>query len=149
MGKRKSQAKQPIVNRTREQILADLKGNAEFARKMEFTKQQFYPALCAASTSIDDAQMLLSGFNTAIMQEFLSKMKETPLSALKLEDKLEMGSEKYQENRVLLDLFKDMNVYEAKDYIEGMRNELALFIAEEQKERPLSDLKVKWLDELT
>ena len=56
------------VHKTKEQILAQLKANTEFKAKMSFVKEKFYPALCKASTSIDDATILLSGFNNVIME---------------------------------------------------------------------------------
>lgn len=140
--------KQPRINKTKDELLADLKGNEKFQEKMAFTRDKFYPALCNASVSIDDASILLSGMNTMIMQEFLGKMKDVKLSELNLQNKLEPTNLKFDESKALLDLFAEMNVFDAKDYIEGMRNEINLFLTEEAKERPLKDLKVKWLDQL-
>lgn len=139
---------QPRHNKTKEELIADLKSNEKFQEKMKFTREVFYPALCAATTSIDDASILLSGFNTTIMQEFLGLMKEKTLKDLDLDKKLEPTNLKFQESKDLLALFNDMSVFDAKDYIEGMRNEIQLFLTDEAKNRPLSSLKTKWIDEL-
>lgn len=136
------------VFRKKEEIIADLRKNKEWQARMKFTKEVFFPALCEASVSIDDALILLGGFNTAIMQEFLALMKEKKLSELNLENKLDANNEKSVEMKHLLSLFSDMSVFDAKDYIEGMRNELQLFLTEENKVRKLSDIKPKWLDEI-
>lgn len=138
----------PRLNKSKDQLMTELKSNEKFATKMKFTKEVFYPALCAATTSIDDASILLGGFNTVIMQEFLASMKDKTLKDLNLGDKLDPFNNKMDECKALLALFEDMSVFDAKDYIEGMRNEIQLFLTEEAKERPLTDLKVRWLDEL-
>lgn len=135
-------------HKSKEELLADLKNNKDFQEKIKFAREVFYPALCQASTSIDDAQILLSGFNTTIMQEFLSLMKEKKIKDLALVDKLDQTNPKFAEMSALLGIFSDYTVFDAKDQIEGMRGELALFITDEMKERPLSSLKTKWVDQL-
>lgn len=135
-------------NKTKEELLNNLKGNKDFQVKMKFTREKFYPALINATTSIDDASILLSGFNTIIMQEFLGLMKEKKLGDLKLDTKLDPTNEKFKASKDLLNLFKDMSVFDAKDHIEGMKNEIELFKNEEMKERGLETLKTKWIDEL-
>lgn len=125
-----------------------MKANVDFQKKMAFVREKFYPALCEAASSIEDATMLLSGFNTVLMQEFLGIMKEKKVSELSLGGKLDAMSDKFKENTALLDLFTDLTVFEAKDYIEGMKGEIELFKSEEMRERPLSSLKTKWADEL-
>lgn len=134
--------------KSKEEILKDIKTNTDFQKRMTFVKEKFWPALVEASTSIEDAKMLLTGFNNIIMQSFLALMKEKQIKDLGLAAKLDAKSDKFLENQKLLELFIDMDVYTAKDYIEGMRNELDTFIMDELKVRPLSSLKVKWIDEV-
>lgn len=139
--------KSPKVVRTKEELLADLRSNAEFIAKMKFVKEKFWPALVGASTSIDDASMTLSGFNSAIMEKFLGFMKEKKVNDLGLEDLLDKDSEKHEESKTLLDLFSDMDVFTAKTHIESMKGEIETFKLDEMRTRPLSSLKTKWLDE--
>lgn len=140
--------KEPRAQKSKEQLLAELRNNAQFQKKMKFTREVFYPALHEASTSVDDAVMLLSGFNTAIMQEFLGLMKVKTVKDLDLSSKLDVKAEKAPEMKKLLELFNDMSVFEAKDLIEGMRNEINLFQSEFWKERRLNDLPAKWIDQI-
>lgn len=140
-----SKPKKPV--RTKEQIISDLRANKDFQSKLQFTKEKFWPALCKASTSIDDANLLLNGFNTTLMQEFLGLMKEKTIKDLKLEERLDGTNERKGEFMELLSIFDGMTVFEVKDHIEGMRNEIALFLTEEQKKRQLIELKPQWLDE--
>ncbi len=140
--------KKKRINRTREQIIADLHGSKKFQEDMSFVKDQFYPALCEASKSIDDATMFLSSINTIMMEEFLGFMKDKTFGDLKLESKLDPKDEKHEELKKLLTILSPKSVYEAKSYIEGMRSEIQLFLNEENKERPLKSLKTNWLSEL-
>ncbi len=48
-----------------------------------------------------------------------------------------------------LGIFKDMNVFEAKGHIEGMKGEIETFLVDEQRSRGLDTLKPKWLDDVT
>ncbi len=140
--------KEKKVVKSKQQLIKELQDNSKFKAKMKFTREMFYPALVAASTSIDDAQNLLGSLNTMIMQEFLSDMKEKKFSDLKLEDKLDKDNPKYTEFIAMLDLFKDLNVFDAKDCIEGMRSEIELFMKDEREKRTLDTLEVKWVDQL-
>lgn len=134
--------------RSKEQILADLKKNAEWVAKLKFAKEVFYPALCDASTSVVDAGFLLEGFNNQIMESFLGLMKEKKIKDLALDLKLDAKSPKFEEFKKLLALFSEMSVFEAKNHIEGMKGDLEKFKQDEFSERPLSSLKAKWIDEL-
>jgi len=136
------------VFKNKDEVIADLKKNAEFTQRMKFVKETFYPALCEASMNIEDAGMLLAGFNDMIMQEFLGRMKEVKMIDLKLENKLDKTSPKYEQNKKMLALFDGCNVFEAKQYVEGMRGEIETFKRDEMQDRPLSSLKTKWVDQL-
>lgn len=141
--------KKKRINKTREEVLKDLKSNSRFVEKMKFTKEEFYPALLKASKSIDDASSFLSSINNIMMEKFLGYMKEKNFGELKLGEMLDPKDEKYEELKAMLALFDNKSIFEAKEYVEGMRNEISLFLGEEAKERSLSSLKTKWLDELT
>lgn len=130
----------------KEEVLKRLRTNQKFQADLKFAKEVFYPALCKASTSVEDAQMFLSSISSIMMSEFLGLMKERKFGDLKLVDKLDAKSGKYDEIIELLGIFEDKNVFEAKDLIEGMKSEIALFVREENERRPLSDLKAKWID---
>lgn len=139
-------AKKPVKSPlTREEVIAQMNNNAEFKKRMKFIKTEFYPLLCETADSIEDASTFLGGFNTALMQAFLGLMKEKQFSDLKLDEAISGEFGKY---KALLQLFNGMTIFEAKDYIEGMKNEIALFKQDEDRNRPLKDLKAVWLDEI-
>lgn len=140
--------KEPRALKSKEELISDLKNNQDFQKKIKFTREKFYPALLKANPTIEDASTWLSGFNTALMQEFLSRMKDVKMSELKLGLKLEATSDQFLQFQELVLLFDDMTVFEAKDHIEGLRGEIDLWKQDENRERKLSDLKVKWIDDL-
>ncbi len=138
----------PRVNKSKEQILHEMKSNADFQKKIKFTREQFYPALLKADPSIEDAVMWLGGFNTAIMNALLETMKTTKMKDLNLTLKLDAMSDQFLPFSELVQLFDEQTVFEAKDNIEGLKGEIALWQQDESRERKLADLKTKWIDEL-
>lgn len=144
---KKSRAKGKSIKSplTREEVLYKIKSNQHFQERMKFTKEQFWPTLCEVSDSIEDATIFLEGFNTALMQSFLGLMKEKKFKDMELDTKIAGDYEKYKK---VIVLFDDMDVFTAKDAIEGMKNEIELFRREEDRTRKLNSLTPKWLDEL-
>ncbi len=135
------------MNRSKNQIKAEMKLKSEdFKKRMAFIKDEFWPALCEASESVEDAGILLTGFNNQIMESFLGLMKERTIADLELETHLDTKSPKYAENMKLLNLFADHTVFDAKAQLEGMKGEIETFKHDEMSERPLSSLKPKWID---
>lgn len=125
--------------------MTSMKQNAEFQKRMKFIKEQFWPLLCETAGSIEDASTFLGGFNTALMQAFLGLMKEKQFKELRLDEKIAGAFASY---KPLLQLFDEMDVMTAKDYIEGMKGEIAIFQQDENRTRKLSSLTPKWADEI-
>lgn len=133
---------------TTEQILEQTRKNAEFKDKMDFVKNKFYPALCNATTSINDALQNLTIINSVIMEKFLARMKEVTVKEIDIYTNLSADDPQYEGLKAMLGLFDEMNVFDAKQYLEGMKDEINTFLSDEQKERKLEELKTKWIDEL-
>lgn len=140
--------KQKRVVKTKEELLKEMANNVKFQEKLKFTKEKLYPAIVEASDNIDDAKMFLSSINNVLMERFLGEMKKLTFKDLKIVEGLDSKGDKFGQYEKLLRLFDDMSVFDAKDYIEGMRNEIDIFITDEMRGRPLSSLKTKWIDEL-
>jgi hypothetical protein len=148
MSKQQEKRKPKNKIRTREEILRDMKKSDEFIKKMKFTKEQLYPAVVKASKNVEDAKIFLTSLSNMIMQKFLSKMKEIKFSELKLDESLSISDEKYLYYKELLALFNEMNVFDSKELIEGMKGEIDLFVREKMENTKLEDLPVRWLDEI-
>src|ERR1035437_4656092 len=135
MFNKKNKAKQSEA-----QKLQAIQRKEEFDVKLKFIKEQFYPALCKATTSIEDALQNLTIINSIMMEKFLGKMKETTMKDINIYTNLSMSDPNYEALKSMLELFDDKNVFETKEYFEGMRGEISLFLNDEQKERKLEDL---------
>jgi predicted metal-dependent hydrolase len=144
--KRNKRAGSP-TNKTKEELIADLQKNAVWLAKMKFVKNIFYPALCKATNSIEDALQNLTIINSVIMEKFLGKMKEVKMRDIDIYSNLAKDDPHYENMKEMLGLFDDLSVFEAKEYLEGLKQEINLFLNEEQRERKLEDLKTRWMDE--
>lgn len=140
--------RKPQHHATKKELLANLKANAEWMAKMSFVKEQFFPALTKATTSIEDALSNLSIINTVILDKFLSRMKEVKMRDIDIYANLSISDPQYDGLKAMLELFDDKSVFDAKELFEGMRAEINMFLAEEQKERKLEDLPTRWIDEM-
>lgn len=128
--------------------MSEMKNNVHFIKKMKFVREDLFPALCNASDNIEDAKMFLSSINTVIMERFLERMKTLTFKDLQIIEGLDKDGDKFGQYQKLLALFDDVSVFDAKDYIEGMRSEIDVWVADELKSRPMSSLKTTWIDEL-
>ena len=64
--------KEPRVNLTAEELGKKM----EIARKRSIIVDKFYPALCTATISVDEAKMFIQAASSLIMEEVLQTMKE-------------------------------------------------------------------------
>lgn len=128
-------------------IIDKAKQMTEAMRLRKFVKEKLYPSLLETSTSIDDAKFLLGSFGNMIMQEFLAMMKEKKMSELKLVEKLDPASPQYAGYKKIVELFNDENVFDARELIDGMKNEIQFMVDNELKGRKLETLKTNFLNE--
>ncbi len=140
--------KQKRVLKSKDELLKEMKGNAHFIAKMHFVREKLYPAVVDLGDSVDETKMFLSSINNVLMEKFLGKMKELTFKDLQIIAGLDAKGEKFDKYSALLALFDDMSVFDAKDYLEGMRSEIDTWVNDELKEKKMSDLKVKWIDQL-
>ena len=136
------------IPKTREQLIAELKSSDKWKEKMLFAKTKFYPALCDLDTNVDDTKVFLTSINSVMMEKVIQGMKTMKFGDLKLAESLDPKDADYEGYVKLLNLFNEMTAYDAKDLIEGMRNEIATFENDLMKNTKLINLPVKWLDEI-
>lgn len=134
--------------KTREQLVAELRSNADFQRKLAFVRDQLYPALTDATTSVDDAVQNLSIINSVVMESFLGFMKDKKMKELDLASKLQPNDPFYEKLVHFIGLVDDLSVFEGKELLEGLRNEIGLFQTEYWKTKKLDELPQKWIDQI-
>ncbi len=142
-----SSTKKKVHENLSEEELKKKTAQIEMVKSMRiFVKDNFYPALLDSTDSIDDAKFLLSSFSNMLMEQFLGQMKEKKFVELELHKKLDKASPKYKKYIELLAIFGDKSVYDARELIEGMKNEIEVMISNEMKERPLNSLKTMFYE---
>ncbi len=133
--------------KTEEQVLAEKEERVQEVKRMRsFVKNKLYPALLLATTSIDDAKFLLGSLSSMMMEQFLAQMKETKFIDLKLHLKLDKQTPNYKHFLNLLAMFSGETVYNSRELIEGMKNEIQMMIDTELKDRKLETLKTNFLE---
>lgn len=133
-------------NKTKEQLIKEMQNLAKVKKYRAFVKDQFFPLVVKASTSVDDAKFWLTAFANMLTEQFLSKMKETKFSDMKLEEKLDKKDPHYEDFKAILKLFEEENVYSARELIDGMKGEIEMMITMEMKERKLDSLKTNFFE---
>ncbi len=133
------------INKSKDQILSRIQDVEKAKVHRKFVRNEFFPALCESTDSINDADTFLQSFSTMIMENFLQLMKEKKFSEFNLAEKLSKDSPKYDQIQKMLHLFDNMSMREAQDLIEGMKNELRTFYRDEMNDRKLESLKTRWL----
>lgn len=132
--------------KSKEEIAQGMKNIQEAKKLRVFVKDVFYPQLIKSTKSIDDAKFLLSSFSNMVMEQFLSQMKEKKFIELGLEKKLDKASPSYKDYLDLLGLFVDFSVYDTRELIEGMKQEIEANITAELKDRKLDTLKTQFYE---
>jgi len=110
-----------------------------------FVKDKFFPALCKATESINDADIFLQSFSSMIMDTFLQQMKDKKFEDLSLASKLDQNSPKYKEITTLIHLFDGMSLRDAQHLIDGLKDEIRMFYKRDMGSRKLDTLMIDWL----
>ena len=133
---------EPRVERTKEEIAREM----EVARKGKIVVHTFYPALTAATVSIDEAKMLLRAISTLMMEEVMKTMKERKFSDISpaILKVLTEDGERVEEIKELLAVFEKENLFVSREIIEGMSNAIEQMLIEDQQGRTLDTLKPDW-----
>lgn len=118
-------------------------GKAMELRK--FVRDEFFPALCEATDSINDADMFLQSFSTMIMETFLHSMKEREFGEFDFVKKLDPQSPKFEAMKKMLQLFNNRTLRESQDLIDGFKDEMRFFYKKEMQDRKLDSIKFNWL----
>src|SRR6187549_1775103 len=109
-----------IQPKTKEEIAREM----EVARKGKIVVHTFYPALTAATVSIDEAKMLLRAISTLMMEEVMKTMKERKFADISpaILKVLTEDGERIEEIKELLAVFEKENLFVSREIIEGMSN---------------------------
>lgn len=134
------------IHKTKEQLIHEAHNKKEIDRKKKIILEDFYPALIAATVSVDESKALMSALSTLLMEEVLKTMKERQFSevAKTILDRLTTDGERTDKVARLLNALAGENLFVAREIIEGMTRAIEVMITEEMRERTLDTLKTNW-----
>ena len=108
-------------------------------------KEKLYPYLLKNSDNIEDAKVFMQAIAIAIRQAFTNKMKEFKVDDLQLTAMLDPKSPDYQKYLGMFDMIGQDTLTDALTLVEGMPQEIDMMVRDENKKRPLSELKTNFL----
>lgn len=109
-------------------------------------KDRLYPALIAATVSVDEAKMLLQSIGTLVMEDALQVLRDKKMSEVKdsLLKKLCPDGEREKEVGVLLDVLSGETLFDTKAQVEGMTGVIDYMIRKEMQDRTLNSFTPDW-----
>lgn len=129
------------VELTKEQIAQQMKINSQ----QDLIEKTVFPAVVAATTSIDEAKMLLRAISTSIMEESMKVLRETKMSDIRegLVKKLTQEG-RVEEIDALLKSLDDQTLFDSRMLVEGLNSAIEQMILDEMRGRTLRSLDVDW-----
>jgi len=118
----------------------------ERKHKQIFIKEKFYPALCDATISVDEAGFLLQAMTSLIMEEAMNTLRTTRMKQVRssMVKKLTKGDERVLQIESLISLFDGLTLFDTRAYVEGMKAVIEQMKIDEMASRKLDSLKVNW-----
>lgn len=134
-------------HKNKAQLLKDKENEKEVLRQREKIKNELYPFLLETSNNVEDAKIFCQSLAVVIRQKMSRLLENKVLKDLELSTMINStlkAEEKMRWERILK-MFEDEKLKTSLDILEGMSDEIDLFIREENQKRPLKDLKATFL----
>lgn len=117
----------------------------EAERQRKLVREQLYPMVVDASTSITDASQFVSVLLMSVRQQFQSQMRTQKVKDLDLLSKIDAKADRADKYKKVLELFQDETVSTTTQLLEGFGNAIDSFVKEELTKRPFDSLKTDFL----
>lgn len=122
--------------------------NIELRREenKRFIKEKFYPAVAAATVSVDEATALLQAAGELIMAEAMNVMKTTKIKDVKniIVRKLAPNDERLLEIEALVGLFDEMTLFDTRSNLEHMKAVVEQMKIDAMRKTTLKDMEPDW-----
>lgn len=126
---------------TKEQIAAQMKVNSQ----QDLIEKVVFPATIAATTSIDEAKMLLKAISTLIMEQSMNVLRETKMGDIREELVKKLTTEgRVEEVDALLKGLDDQTLFDSRMLVEGLNSAIEQMVMDEMRGRTLRSLEVDW-----
>ena len=123
----------------------DVARTFDVRRKQTLVQKELYPALVAATTSVEEAKALTQAISSIIMGIAMNVLKERKMSEIKSEAVKQLCEEgREQEITDLLTTLDGESLFSARSLIEGSSSVLEQAIKDEMSNRTLKSLEFDW-----
>lgn len=133
--------KQKRQNKTKDQIVWEMKQRTEAERKRAFIAEHFYPMLLQHLKTVTQAKNFCKVVQNDILSTFNQGMTK-PLKELDMPKRLEgVNNEAADAYRAVLEVFGDSPINEALELLDGMPNAIDQVLQLKDRDRLLTDLE--------
>lgn len=128
--------------RTKEELELEIKRE----ESKRFIKEKFYPAVAAATQSVDEATALLQAAGELIMGEAMQVMKTMKIKDVKniIVRKLAPNDERLLEIETLIGIFDEKTLFDARVDLQHMQSLIEQVKIDMARSKKLSDIDVPW-----
>lgn len=137
---------EPRVNKSKEQIAAEMKMNEEAKGRRIFVKKFLFPFLLENTESVDDAQILCEALSQTIRMAFNQKMVNTLFKELGIVEMMNPEAANAKKMIGLVKLIENENIATALRILDEIPQAINDKIRAESKDRKLADLKLEFND---
>lgn len=111
-----------------------------------FIKEKFYPAVAAATVSVDEATSLLQAAGELIMGEAMQVMKTMKIKDVRniLVRKLAPNDERLLEIEALIGLFDEKTLFDARVSLQNMQSVVEQMKIDAMRKAKLSEMTPDW-----
>lgn len=126
------------------QLAGQLKREKEEKRRGQVIREGLYPLLVAHTKSVADAKVFLQTMDLVVEQSFMNLKGEMKVSELKIDENMK-NSEEALRYKAFYDLIAGESLAAAKDIMSSMGNIISNNLRQEESERKLDDLPLKFI----
>ena len=136
----------PRVNKTKEQILEQVKQNQEARKRKTFVREKLFPFLLEHTESIDDAQILCEALAQTVRMAFNQKMVAMDFKELGIKDAMNPNSEHFKKMAGIVELLGEEKMATALRILDEIPQAIQDKIRAEGKKRKLAELNLEFND---
>ena len=137
---------EPRINKSKEQIEAEIKMNEEAKGRRIFVKDKLFPFLLDNTESIEDATVLCEALAQTIRMAFTQKMTKMEFKELGIKDMMNTTSDTAKKMTGIVELIENENIATALRILDEIPHAIADKIKAEGKNRKLVDLNLEFND---
>jgi hypothetical protein len=132
----------PRVNKTKEQLVEELKQQKEVERQKVLVKTTIFPSLYDSCKNIADAKVLLEYASSLIQQKGLNKMYGTPMTELDMV-KMMTDTPQAEKYKGFFSSFDSLDVGQTLTILDQLKKGINNYVENKVDSEPLENAKIE------